>query len=91
MRQKEQKPQRMLLSTATRSPTLMYFTCVPTSMTSPQNSWPSTVFGLKWCLPSRIFTSEPQMPTALTLQQHIIGVLDLWHGDMGQLEIARVD
>ncbi len=67
MRQNEQKPQRMLLSTATRSPILTCWTCVPTSTTSPQNSWPRTVFGLKWCLPSRIFTSVPQMPTRLTL------------------------
>src|SRR5512136_1325213 len=75
MRQNEQKPQRILLSIATRSPSLMYLTCEPTSTTSPQNSWPSTVFGLKWCLPSRILTSEPQMPTVLTLSTTSSGSL----------------
>src|SRR4051794_15563044 len=40
--QKKHFPQEMLKGTITRSPTLSFFTLLPTSTTSPMNSWPRT-------------------------------------------------
>src|SRR6266480_3705840 len=63
-----QEPSNSDGSTATKSPTLRFFTPAARSTTSPQNSWPGTMgYFVGSNSPRRTWMSVPQIPHASTL------------------------
>ncbi len=64
----------MTNGTTTRSPFLRFFTALPTSTTTPIDSWPrmspDSIVGTK---PSRRWRSEPQMPLAVIFTMQSVG------------------
>jgi len=61
-------PQKLIGCTTTPSPVRNFSTPAPSAATSPENSWPMVIGGMRRpVLPSQPCTSLPQMPQPRTL------------------------